>query len=211
MKYMMIFGNALYGVFTIAAGISILISLLFKLLMDQEEMQKVKDKMEELQDKSKEADDQEEAMKHQQEAMKHMSKQMKMQIKPMAVIFIIVIPLFWFVFPNLYPNAHVKLNETGTLNYKGLEKSVSLESQDPLKISIGDQTYGRKDFLKLNSYRFHVENYNEKKGSLKLERVAAKLPFSLPFVGNSLGWLGWYILGAIGLGQVFRKLLGAMP
>lgn len=179
--------------------------------MDQEEMQEVKDKMEELQDKSKEAESQEKAMEHQKEAMKHMSKQMKMQFKPMIATFIIIIPIFWFVFPNLYPNTYVNFNETDTLSYRGVQKPISLESSDPLKISVDDEKYKKGDFFQLDSYRFHIENYKEDKQKLKLERVAAKLPFSLPFIGNSLGWLGWYILVAIGLGQVFRKLLGAMP
>lgn len=210
----MIFENALYGVFLIAAGVSVLISLLYKAFMDQEELKKVKEKMNELKERSEEAREEgneEEASKHMQEMMKHSSKQMKMQLKPMAVTFLVIIPLFWFVFPGLYPNATVNLNQTNKLAYKGIEESIALQNSDPLKISVGTKVYERGDFFEIKNYRFYVENYNQDKKTIKFERVAAKLPFSLPFVGNSLGWLGWYILGAIGLGQVFRKLLGAMP
>lgn len=208
----MLLENALYGVFAISAGISLLISLLYKIFMDQEEIKEVKEKMNELKEKSEEAKEkgkEEEASKHMQEMMKHSSKQFKMQLKPMAVTFLVIIPLFWFVFPSLYSNATVDFNETDTLKYKGIEKPISLESQKPLKVSIDGELYEKDDFLNLNSYTFHLEEKGEKK--IKLERVAAKLPFSAPFVGNSLGWLGWYILVAIGLGQVFRKLMGAMP
>ncbi|MBI4016039.1 MAG: TMCO1/EMC3 family protein [Candidatus Aenigmarchaeota archaeon] len=35
-----------------------------------------------------------------------------------------------------------------------------------------------------------------------------KLPFELPFIGNYLGWLKWYVLVSIPFSQLFRKLLG---
>ncbi len=38
--------------------------------------------------------------------------------------------------------------------------------------------------------------------------VIVKLPFELPFIGNYLGWLKWYILVSIPFSQLFRKLLG---
>jgi uncharacterized membrane protein (DUF106 family) len=39
--------------------------------------------------------------------------------------------------------------------------------------------------------------------------VVVKLPLYLPYFESDFGWLAWYILVSIPLGQVFRKLLGA--
>ena len=39
--------------------------------------------------------------------------------------------------------------------------------------------------------------------------AVVKLPFYLPIFENDFGWLAWYILVSIPLGQLFRKLLGA--
>ncbi|MEM5778500.1 MAG: EMC3/TMCO1 family protein [Candidatus Aenigmatarchaeota archaeon] len=39
--------------------------------------------------------------------------------------------------------------------------------------------------------------------------TVVKLPFELPFFGSDFGWLMWYIIISIPLGQLFRKLLGA--
>ena len=39
--------------------------------------------------------------------------------------------------------------------------------------------------------------------------VVAKLPFTLPYVGNDFGWLAWYIIISLPLGQLTRKLIGA--
>jgi uncharacterized membrane protein (DUF106 family) len=36
----------------------------------------------------------------------------------------------------------------------------------------------------------------------------AKLPFSLPFIGNDLSWLLWYIFVSFTIGWVIRKLAG---
>jgi uncharacterized membrane protein (DUF106 family) len=38
--------------------------------------------------------------------------------------------------------------------------------------------------------------------------VIARLPFTVPFIGNSLTWLYWYILVSFMIGWVARKALG---
>ena len=35
-----------------------------------------------------------------------------------------------------------------------------------------------------------------------------KLPFKLPFIGESLGWLQWYIFISLVVGYVLKKILG---
>jgi uncharacterized membrane protein (DUF106 family) len=39
-------------------------------------------------------------------------------------------------------------------------------------------------------------------------KAVASLPFSLPFVGDSLGWVFWYVLVSFTVGWVIKKLLG---
>lgn len=41
----------------------------------------------------------------------------------------------------------------------------------------------------------------------KFANVVVSLPFSLPFIGNSLGWFGWYFLLAVPSSVITRKLL----
>jgi len=38
--------------------------------------------------------------------------------------------------------------------------------------------------------------------------VIAQLPLSIPFIGTTLGWLGWYVLVSFMIGWVARKVLG---
>lgn len=39
--------------------------------------------------------------------------------------------------------------------------------------------------------------------------AVVKLPFNLPYFESDFGWLAWYIIVSVPLGQLFRKLLGA--
>jgi len=39
-------------------------------------------------------------------------------------------------------------------------------------------------------------------------KATASLPFTLPFVGNSLGWVYWYVLVSFTVGWVIKKILG---
>ncbi|MFP4115871.1 MAG: DUF2208 family protein [Candidatus Aenigmatarchaeota archaeon] len=208
----MVLENALYGVFIIAVGVSFLTSLFYKILMDQKDVKKIKEKMSELQEKSKEAREEgneEKAMEYQQEVMSHTTEQMKMQFKPMIATFIVIIPIFTFLFPSLYPAATVNLDETDTLTYEGTNWTVSLNSEDPLEINIDGETYSEDEIIQIDGHEFKVDSYEE--GKLKMSRVAAKLPLSLPYVGSTLGWLGWYILVTLGFSQILRKLMGARP
>jgi len=38
--------------------------------------------------------------------------------------------------------------------------------------------------------------------------IIARLPFAVPFIGNSLSWLYWYILVSFMIGWVIRKVIG---
>lgn len=38
--------------------------------------------------------------------------------------------------------------------------------------------------------------------------VVVYLPFSLPYIGNDLGWLAWYVIVSVPLNSVFRRIIG---
>jgi len=44
--------------------------------------------------------------------------------------------------------------------------------------------------------------------SFKATASFVKLPISVPFIGDELNWLGFYILIAMPLTWIFRKMLG---
>lgn len=204
--------NATYGVFLIAIGVSFLISLIYYFFLDREEMQKVKSKMKDLKEKSKKAREegnQEKATEHTKEMMKHSSKQMKMQLKPMAVTFVLIIPLFYFVFPTLY-SMEADLNETDQISFAGVSRDISIENGEDLRIFIDGTEYGRDDVIEVNGYNFKLDRYDEDENTIRFSQITISLPFSIPLIGDTLGWLGWYIINALIFGQIFRKSMGVM-
>jgi len=43
--------------------------------------------------------------------------------------------------------------------------------------------------------------------SHKYSALVTALPFSLPFIGSQIGWVGWYILASFAIGWVIRKVV----
>jgi uncharacterized membrane protein (DUF106 family) len=39
--------------------------------------------------------------------------------------------------------------------------------------------------------------------------IVVKLPFYLPYFENDFGWLAWYVIVSVPLGQLIRKMIGA--
>ncbi len=46
------------------------------------------------------------------------------------------------------------------------------------------------------------------RNSMPYEQVIINLPFSLPYWGNELGWLGWYIIVSFAMSPLLKKIFG---
>lgn len=210
--------NAITTLTLISVGISFVISALYRLTLDREKMERVKKETEDFRkkmEKAKKDGDQKEVNKYMNQMMKVSQKQMKMNFKPMIYTFIIIIPIFFFFFPNVYGDAKIGLqgeNEkfTGKLVYQGFSKDLEVRNSKKLEVNINGKTIEKGDIFTMSSYKFEVRKLieNNEKKKLKLSRVIAELPLTLPFIGKTLGWLGWYILISIPFTQFFRKMLG---
>lgn len=204
--------NATYGVFLIAVAVSFVISLIYYHFIDHDQMQEIKSKMKDLKEKSKQArkeGNMEESNKYTKEMMQHSSEQMKMQLKPMAVTFILIIPLFYFVFPTLY-SIEANLEDGNQLSFAGIESEIYVENGDDLRIWIDDVEYDEESVIDFNGYKFKLDRYDEENNMISFSQITVSLPFSLPLIGDTLGWLGWYIINAVIFGQIFRKSMGVM-
>ena len=92
-------------VFIMSTFLAFVISLIYKIFGNQEKMKEMKERMNELNKKIKNAreqNNQNEMNKYNKELLKMSSEQMKMQFKPMIVTFIIIIPIFTWICPNLF-------------------------------------------------------------------------------------------------------------
>lgn len=213
--------NAVTSIAAISASVSIGISVLYMVLVDQEEMQRMKDRVNELQNRFQEAQDEgreEEASKYHSEMMQATWEQLQMNMKPIAVSFVAIGPIFLWLFPALYGIGPVSLEDgQGTLTYKGSDIPLQLSSNTDPSLRMGEESiqgtiYGDEirfedRAVEAGGYRFHPTNFNRESQELQLKRVIVTLPVGLPFFGAQMGWLGWYILVSIPFGFVSRQIL----
>jgi len=181
-----------------------LINIFYKFLINQEEAKQLKEKTRELNKQMREeqkAGNKERSNQLLREVMQANSKLMRLTIKPMIISFIIVIILLPFL-ADSYGDASVKLeNNAGIAKIAGIEHRVE-KVGDELKI--GDATCKPVCKTTIGNKLFEISmNGND----VHFARVVALLPLSLPFVGDTLGWLGWYIVVSIPIVIIMRKLM----
>jgi len=202
-------------VFLISVVLSFVLSLIYKIFTNQEKIKEMKEKMDELKKKLNESQknkNQKDMTKYQNEMLQMSSEQMRMNMKPMIITFLVVIPVFIWLFPTLYGSINIEMNDSlqGTLKYDNMEKSISIIQENPLVISIDGDEKSKNDDIMLGDREFRIQGYDKGKKTLTLKQIVVNLPFSMPFYGNKLGWLGWYILVSIPLTTIFRKALGVV-
>ncbi|NIM47307.1 MAG: DUF106 domain-containing protein [Candidatus Aenigmarchaeota archaeon] len=189
-----------------AAIIIFVTTLIYKFLINQNEIRELKEKLKEKQAKTKELQktNPEEAKRIMTETLKLSNKQFRMTMKPMMISLILIIIVLPFL-AEMYGDKIVTLeNNKGSLTLD--EKTYDLElTEEKLilentecKIPCNDQAIG--------DYKWDINLEGE--NSVKFSRIVVLLPFSLPFFGNDFGWLFWYILTSLILNSLFRRILG---
>jgi len=211
----MLWSSPMIIVFLISIVLSFVLSLIYKVFTNQEKAKEMKEKMDELKKKINEAQknkNQKDMTKYQNEMLQMSSEQMRMNMKPMIITFAVVIPVFIWLFPALYGSINIEMDDSlhGTLKYGNMEKSLSIIQENPLVISIDNEEKTKGDVIALGEREFTIQGYDKGKKMLTLKQIVVNLPFSMPFYGNKLGWLGWYILVSIPMTTVFRKALGVV-
>ncbi|RLJ03389.1 MAG: hypothetical protein DRP11_00725, partial [Candidatus Aenigmatarchaeota archaeon] len=203
--------SAALELFLITTSLSFLIALIYKFTLDQNEIKGMRERMEKLKkkiDRAKKEKKKKEMEKYMSEMMSLSSKQMQMTMKPMMLTFAVVIPFFIFIGPALYGDAVVHFeNGSGLLEYNSIKEEVTLSDESFI---INGEKFGIGDTLRIGDYIFTLKSYDPETKKLALSRTIVNLPFALPFIGDKLGWIGWYILLSVTFTQVFRKLLGVV-
>jgi len=190
----------------LVAVIVFVTTLIYRFLMNQNELKQLKENLKEKQGKMKELQktNPEEAKKIMSETLNLSNKQFKMTMKPMMVsliIFFIALPILG----EAYGDKNVVLDSNkGNLTLDG--KNYSLELNDG-KITLDNiECKIPCDEQMIGDYKWNI--YTENNNTVKFSRIVALLPFSLPYFDNDLGWLAWYIIISLVLSFVFRKILG---
>lgn len=201
-----------------------LFSVIYWALLDIEKADEIKDKLNDHQEKMKEArsnDNGDEASEHMQETMKLNQRLMKLNIKPMIATMVFVGLIFPWLGATFSPGVDLNQtdgNYTGELEYAGQTANIVVDnSTSPATVSAGEGTVEVGEDLRALGMTWETKYFGEKKGGmfssgggtvLKLSVKFVQLPFSIPFAGNALNWLGFYIIIAMPLTYIFRKVLG---
>lgn len=196
--------GAMIEILGIGIILSLAVALAYRFGTNQSEVKKLKkqaQKHKKKMDKAKKKGNQKEMNREMKKMMNIQGKTMKMNMKPMIITFIIIIPFIFIAFPSLY-GAEIVPMDKGNIELNG-EKVSFQASKNSIIINGGEKNYG--DMVEIEGENFEIQKRGEK---IKFERVVLKLPFTLPFFGNTIGWLGTYILVAIPFTQFFRKILG---
>lgn len=205
-------------VIIIFAGVILFIINLFqKFLVNQEEAKKIKEDIKEISKKMKEEQKQgntEKANELMKEMMSKNSRVMAMTMKPMLFSFIVVILLFpWLA--NTYGDKIVMLEgNKGEVKINDVVYSIQ-RNED--KIIINND-------ITINCNNPCVKDFNDQKlvisykesgcflffcnpERIEFARIIAFLPVTLPFFGNDIGWLGWYLMVSVPIAMIIRKAL----
>jgi uncharacterized membrane protein (DUF106 family) len=84
-------------------------------------------------------------------------------------------------------------------------------------LTVGDQEAAPGEAVTIQSFEWTFKGMKEKTPGLFSNQDGTfatfngkfvNLPFSLPWIGGALNWLGFYILIAMPLTYIFRKMLG---
>lgn len=211
--------GAILTVAVVSIGLSAALMILKYILMDLDKHEEVQTKRKELNKKMKKAQKKgevDEANKHMQEMMGLQKDLMSLQIKPMLasmVIFFIVLPWMYVTFIPIVDMAPANGDTyTGELVYNGYTQPMEAENRTdtgPAVIVDGEEYTVEETFM-MQDLPWKVKKITlaEDEQHVRLAAEIIQLPFSLPWVGDELGWFGTYFLFIIPFTIVFGKLLG---
>lgn len=208
---------------TVLAG---MFSLIYWYLLDIERADKIKDKLSERQDKMKEArsnGNSDKASEHMQKTMELNQRLMKLNIKPMIATMVFVALIFPWLGNTFAPA--VEMTQTsgnmyeGELKYAGRNTTLQVDnSSKNVLVKTDGKEAGIGDNINAAGINWEIKSFGQKKGNflisgssatvLKLNAEFIELPFAIPLAGKALNWLGFYIVIAMPLTYIFRKMLG---
>ncbi len=209
----------------IAAGLALIFSLLYYIFLDQERRDKIKEKLDKEQEKLKEAqkDEDKDASEHMKKSFELNKKFMMVNFKPSIATMVFVMLIFPWLGATYAPAIQLQPVDNssqmfqGELSYAGQSTTINVDNTtanttikiDGEQYQVGDKVerYGIQWLIK--DFRYNAGGITSTEGhNLKLTSEFIQLPISIPFAGDELNWLGYYIVFMMPLSIIFRKLLG---
>ncbi len=214
----------------LSVGLSVAITVIYRVLTKPDEIRKMKDDMKfykEKMNQAKKDGDKAKMNEYAGEMMKFSQKQFRMSMKPMFVTMMIFFLLLGWLNNNFGGvTADLTENPDAKFAYSDIEHELHYESTDDGFVAgvdlnddgtfSEDETFSDGDIFSYNDAFWRVGPAMEgfymfatpKDNSVHFEMLIAKMPFSLPFIGNYLSWFWWYIFISFPATFMLRKLMG---
>ena len=196
-------------IFIVAFCLLLLTNVLSKFLINQKDVKAKKDRIGELNKEMKsKKNDVDATKKLMGEILRENNSIFKMTMKPLLVSFVFVIitlPIIHGIYNDKFLTQNTTEVEIG--NVFGSEKYAVRMSGD--EITIGDSTCTIPcDAQQLNGAIFNIKKETQEDvEKIKLERVMLLMPFSLPLLGNDMGWLAAYIIISVPIMIIQKRFL----
>lgn len=207
----------------ISAALAAIISLLYWLILDTEKRDEIKEKLDKQQEKMKEAqkDDDKDASKYMKKSFELNRDFMIVNFKPSIATMVIVALIFPWLGSTFSPaiNMQPAGNSTfqGNLTYAQQHTPITVDNSTAnVTVIVDGEEYAIGDKFSEHGIDWRIKHFSYSEGGftstegykLKASAEFIPLPIGLPFAGDELNWLGFYIIVLMPLSILFRKLLG---
>jgi uncharacterized membrane protein (DUF106 family) len=205
----------------VSSGLALLTQIINKLMINEKKADEMTNEMNSIQKELKTLDPKSKEFSNKQEKMLDINlDRMKMQFKPMFVTFLPYIIMFYivsgfFAYGTIVVGSTVDLSISGNghvySDCLGIDKDVINKLSEKVNITSENCTMtlgNTTTTLELGKNKpilFTAENMEI--NIMPPSREYIPLPVSLPIVGDSLGWLGVFIIFSFASSAILSKLL----
>ncbi len=206
----------IYAIATISIFISFLLSISYKLLVNQNKVKYIRTELKELKTKmnaAKKKGKEKELKTLFDKSLKLNNQQLMLNMKPLMTS-MILISLFLPWLSHAYGDINTKLEDNkGIYEYKDITESFTIAQNTEATITfenpdIGTMKEGAEINIGERTHIIEIKKKDEKINKVIFKGFRANLPFTLPiFNKDTVGWLGLYIIISMPTTFLFRKIL----
>lgn len=205
----------LYAITAVSITISLILALAYKFLANQGKIKYARTELKELKtkmDAAKKKGNQKEMQKLFEKSLELNNQQLMLNMKPLlASMVLIALFLPWLAYAYGEVKSPVADNEGAYIYDKTNESFTITQNSEPM-IKFDNnviKTVKNGDEIQIGArtHKVIIEQSDNKVNAVKFEGYIANLPFSFPIFGNTVGWLGLYIIISMPATFLFRKML----
>ncbi len=206
----------IYAIAAISTFISLLLSICYKLLVNQNKVKYIRTELKELKTKmnaAKKKGKDKELKTLFDKSLKLNNQQLMLNMKPL-IASMVLITLFLPWLSHAYGDITVNLEDNkGIYTYKDIKENFTITQDTETTITFENPELGTlKEGAEINigdrTHIIEIKKKDDKIDKVTFNSFRANLPFTIPIFNKStVGWLGLYIIISMPTTFLFRKIL----